>query len=240
LLRQANVVEAELYVGKLSPIGKTWIVDETSRSVNRPVGLVSIEKQSDLAGEYRLLARVNPNKIGLDLLDYNEGPGRRNFFEAVPGGPQSATYSDGLEFTVISKAPYRVAGSLISGIKKTELPAGTTSVNSWRWSFKSNQPNTDLELLTINIPFSLVALKKLYPENSETASATVVWRKSEDQKWDDVPGGTISLGADGTSYDVLGTPKLDGEWAILAVTAKSKRDLEGVASGLQWTEVPLV
>lgn len=138
-----GIQAANTYVAVLSADKRSWVVDESTRNIQRAQNRTRIEKLTKVTGEYMLVGRQSVD-MGNIFMSY--GTGQANTVKFVGGvGVQEAEFVDGLRMSVHSNATVDMTVELVEGINPGTLNDGFTPLNTFAWHVKMGDPNQNVD-----------------------------------------------------------------------------------------------
>lgn len=134
-----GVQAANTYVAVLAADKKSWIIDDSTRNIQRSANRTRIEKLTNVAGEYLLVGRQS-NDMGNIFVSY--GTEAQNTVRLNGGvGVQEAEFMDGLRVSVQTNKTIEMTAQLVDGINPGTLNDGIQPLNSFVWVVKTSDPS---------------------------------------------------------------------------------------------------
>ena len=138
-----GVQASNTYVATLAADKRSWVVDESTRNIQRDINQTRCVKLTSITGEYLLVGRVS-SEMGNTFVKYGTGP--ENTVSLNGGvGVQEAEYMDGFRVSVQTNQTINMTVSLNQGVNPGTLGSGITCLNSFMWVVKTSDPAQNVD-----------------------------------------------------------------------------------------------
>lgn len=144
-----GVQAANTYVAVLAADRRSWVVDESTRNIQRAQNRTRIEKLTSVSGEYMLVGRQSVDMGNIFMSFGTSATDAVRFNGGV--GVQECEFADGLRMSVHTNATVAMTVELVEGVNPGTLNDNITALNSFTWHVKMSNPEQELEA-TIMFP----------------------------------------------------------------------------------------
>jgi len=138
-----GIQAANTYVAVLAADKRSWVIDDSTRNIQRAENRTRIEKLTSVSGEYMLVGRQSTD-MGNIFVTYGTGP--ENTVRLNGGvGVQEAEFMDGLRMSVQTNVSVEMTVELNEGINPGTLNDNITALNTFTWNVKMSDPNQNVD-----------------------------------------------------------------------------------------------
>lgn len=142
-LTSKGIQAANTYVAVLAADKRSWVVDESTRNIQRAQNRTRIEKLTSVTGEYMLVGRQSVD-MGNIFMSY--GTGSAHTVSFIGGaGVQEAEFVDGLRMRVQTNVTVNMTVELMEGVNPGTLNDNITALNTFAWHVKMSDPNQNVD-----------------------------------------------------------------------------------------------
>lgn len=160
MLSTMNIPQANTFVATLSPNGRSWVIDDSTRNVHSSQNNTRIMKMTSIDGEYILVGRQAVDTANI-FMQFGQGQTRTVHLSNGPGMQQSE-WIDGIRFNVQAEQTMAFNVDLRPGINPGTLPANTQALNSYAWVVNSSSAFGKIDC-TMSVPCTYCSFPPHFP-----------------------------------------------------------------------------
>lgn len=134
-----GVQAANTYVAVLAADRRSWLVDGSTRNIQRAMNMTKLEKLTSVAGEYMLVGRQSSD-MGNIFVSFGDRPESTVTLSAGVG-VQEVEFIDGLSMSVQSNKTVNITVELDEGINPGTMNDNMAALNTFTWNVKMSDPN---------------------------------------------------------------------------------------------------